>query len=175
MNIIGPASIRLVDALAGWGLREAAVKHRLAIPGDETERTAFGVDVVLRHVPVLIARILAAEPLDVGVPHSVLRVDLGSEDAATLFLHNGMPLTTYTDRLSECAAGRREIEMLVQTPDPRPLVCTLQVADSDPDCASGPVVIFDGWHRAAAWLTRVRVGDTCRLAADLIKTKHSPV
>lgn len=65
---------------------------------------------------------------------------------------------------------------LVETPDLDPLVCTAEVAAGDADQLEWPIVIYDGWHRAAAWLIRAREGRPAyRLTAHLITTKYAPV
>lgn len=155
MNTLKP--IRLIDALSGWGLREATCKYGMEVPSDESQRTMLGIDVVLRHVSELIARILLAKPLGVAEQRGVLRVDFGSEESDKLYLWNGTPLATYTDWVSkdETPEHGQYVWRLVQTPDRAPLVC-----------------VYEGWHRAAAWLTRTREGLPCRLTADLIKTRR---
>ncbi len=165
MNILDP-TIRLIDALSGWGLREAALKYGMEVPSDESQRTMLGMDVVLRHVPELIARILHAEPLGVAEHRGVLKVDFGPEES-NLLLHNGATLAEYIGQLNA-----KYVRTLVETPDFAPLVCTVQVAEDDTDLLVGAVVVYDGWHRAAAWLTRVHEGSPYRLTAHLIKTKH---
>jgi hypothetical protein len=64
------------------------------------------------------------------------------------------------------------VQSLVQTPDSVPLVCAVQVAEDDTDRLEWPVVVCDGWHRAAAWLIRARDGLPCRLTADPTKTRR---
>jgi hypothetical protein len=177
VNILDPP-VRLIDALSGWGLREVAVKYPgMEVPSAGGERTMLGMNVVLRHVPLLIARILLAEPLDVAEPRSVLRIEFDPEESANFYLWDGTPLAEYTDRASTDATPKfgQYVRWLVQSPDVRPLVCAVQVAEEDTDRLVGPAVVYDGWHRAAAWLIRVRGGDSCRLTVDLIKTKHCPL
>jgi hypothetical protein len=60
----------------------------------------------------------------------------------------------------------------VETPDFSPIVCTVQVAEDGTDHLVGPFVIYDGWHRAAAWLISTREGQPYRLNAKVIKTKR---
>ena len=161
MNVLD-SSRRLVDVLSEWGLREARKYPKIEIPSDPGERTVAGLEVVLRHVPELIARILLAEPLDVESPRGVLRVEFGPEEKDDLYLHNGVPLAAFLDRISQG-----------QTVDyPGPVVCTVLVARDDTDKRVGRVVIFDGWHRARDWFRRAQAGAPERLTADLIKTRR---
>ncbi len=178
MNILD-SSIRLIDALAGWGLREAhnPKKYGIDLPSDENQRTMLGMEIVLRHVPELIARILLAEPLGVAEQRGVLRVDFGPDELDKMDLCNGTPLATYTEWVSkdETPDHGEYVRRLVQDPDVLPLVCTVQVAEDDTERLVGPIVVYDGFHRAAAWLIRARKGLPGRPTADLIKTKHPPV
>ena len=167
MNIL-VTSIRLVDALSRWGLRELALgKYQgMQVPEDENERTSLGMEVVLRHVPELIARILLAEPLDLSQPRGVFRADFGWEDIDKLVLHSGVALAAVD------GSGKDYVRRLVETPDFAPIVCTVQVAEEDTDHLVGPFAIYDGWNRAAAWLISARAGRPYRLTAEVIKTKR---
>ena len=163
MNIIDP-SITLVGVLSGWGLRECVKYPEIPVPSEESRRTIFGMEVVLRHVPELIARILLAEPLAPGEPRAVFRAEFGLDDVDKLVLHSGVRLSDYP--------SNEHVQRLVRTPDSRPIVCTVQVDKDEPDRAVGPIVIYDGWHRSAAWLITARRGRPDRLTAEVIKTKR---
>ena len=160
MNVLDD-SLRLIDALAGWGLRECA-KYGFHVPADADQRTILGMEFVLRHVPELIGRILFAEPLGPTAPGGVFRADFGLEDVDDLLLHNGCPLADYP--------SDDEARYRVGAPDFSPIVCAVQVAKDDPRRQIGNFVIFDGWHRSAAWLIRAREGHSERLTADVIRT-----
>jgi hypothetical protein len=163
MKIIRP-SIRVVDALSGWGIREATNSWKypagVELPTDADEQIIFGTEFVIRHVPQLIAGLLCAEPLDPLESGGAFRADFDAEDVNKLFTLYGDPLTTMA--VDEYA------ERLVKAPnwDPAPIVCAVQTG------CEGPFVIFDGCHRAKAWLLR---GETRRLTADVIRTKESPL
>ncbi len=164
MNILD-SRVRLIDALSGWGLREVRKYPGLEIPSDQSQRIMLGMEVVLRHVPELIARILLAEPLGVAEQYGVLRVDFGPEENGKLRLHDGATVAEAIPRLDP-----GHLQKLIEAPDPTPLVCTVQI--DAPDHLVLPIVVYDGWHRAGAWFTRVGQGCPDRLIADLIKTKH---
>jgi len=163
VNILDP-SITLVDALSGWGLRERETHPGIRVPTDPRERMILGMEIVLRHVPELIARILFAEPLSPNEPRAVFRAEFGLEDVDKLLLHNGVAL-------ADCPSNEH-VERLVRTPDFSPIVCTVQVEKDEPDRLVGQFVIYDGWHRSAAWLIRARRGRPERLIAEVIKTKR---
>jgi len=158
------ASISLVGALSGWGLRECVKYAEIQVPSDETQRVILGMEIVLWHVPELIARILIAEPLSPTEPRGVFRAEFGLDDVDKLLLHSGVALSDYP--------SNEHVQRLVQTPDLRPIVWTVQVEKDEPDQLVGPFVIYDGWHRAAAWLIRARRGRPDRLTAEVIKTKR---
>ena len=167
MNILEPP-IKLVDALSGWGLREVACGKypEIQVPSDESQRTILGMEVILRHVPELIARILLAEPLDSTKSRGIFRAEFGLEDLDKLVLHSGVPLAAVD------GSGNDYVRRLVETPDFTPIICTVQVAEEDTDHLVGPFAIYDGWNRAAAWLISVHEGRPYRLTAEVIKTKH---
>jgi hypothetical protein len=157
-------SLRLIDALSGWGLRECVKYPEVQVPSDESHRTILGMEVVLRHVPELIARILLAEPLAPTEPRAVFRAEFGLEDVDKLLLHSGVALADYP--------SDEHVQRLVKSPDLSPIVCTVQVEKDEPDRLAGRFVIYDGWHRSAAWLIRARRGRPERLIAEVIKTKR---
>ena len=90
MNILDD-SITLLDVLSGWGLRECKKYPEIQVPSGQP--TILGTEVVLRHVPKLIARILLAEPLDPAKLRGTFRADFGLEDIDKLILHCGVALT----------------------------------------------------------------------------------
>jgi len=154
MKILGPG--RLAEVLSEWGHREASLGKpgaELPSPAESLGAVVDGVEVILRHIPKLIARILVAEPLD------VLAVEFLPEEGEKLYLHNGEALTAYTDRV---AVG--------DIPVQGALVCVMQVDRQNVSRQVSPVMIYDGWHRAAAWLTRVRAGCSDPIRAHLVKT-----
>ena len=163
MNILDD-SITLIDVLSGWGLRERKKYPGIQLPTEASQRTILGMEIVLRHVPELIARILFAEPLSPTEPRAVFRAEFGLEDVDKLLFHNGVAL-------ADCPSNEH-VQRLVQTPDLSPIVCTVQVEKDEPDRLVGRFVIYDGWHRSAAWLIRARRGRPERLIAEVIKTKR---
>jgi hypothetical protein len=127
------------------------------------------MEIVLRHVPELIARILLAEPLDHIEPGGVFRADFGPEDVDSLVLHSGEALAKYVRCLD--GASKEYVQRLAETPDLAPIVCTVQVAEGDTDRFVGSFAIYDGWHRAA-WRIRAEEGRPYPLVAEIIKTKR---
>ena len=127
----------------------------------------LGVEVILRHVPTLVARILLAEPLDPDKPGGAFRAAFESKDIAKLVLHTGVQLASVD------VFGNAHVQQLVKTPDTAPIVCAIRVAEDDTTNLIEPFAIYDGWHRAAAWLINIREGRPYPLTAEIIKTKLS--
>jgi hypothetical protein len=52
-----------------------------------------------------------------------------------------------------------------------PLICTVPVSSDDRAQMLGPIVLYDGWHRAAAWWMQVDRGGNYHIDAYLVLTK----
>lgn len=178
MNLLGPAT--LVTALSAWGQREALSKKpdvvargRGALPPEGSARLLTGVEVVLEHVPHLVARLLLSEPL-ADAEQGVIIAEFDPEDANALLLHCGRALAECAERIltDETQEGRLNRELTETLVSDHRLVCAGQVAADDASRFVGTYVVWDGWHRAAKWLIATRDGSTDRLSAYLIKTKH---
>lgn len=63
------------------------------------------------------------------------------------------------------------VQHLIENPSAAPIVVTVQVGPN-PGELVGPIIIFDGFHRAKAWLL---TGCSRPLIAEVIKTKRPPV
>ena len=166
VNVLEP-SITVTDVLSRWGLRELRKYPVIQMPSDQAQRAALGMEVVLRHVPALVARILLAEPLDPDKPGGAFRADFESADSTKLVLHTGVRLASVD------VFGNAHVQQLVKIPDAAPIVCTIRVAGDDTTNVIEPFVIYDGWHRAAAWLISIREGRPYPLTAEIIKTRLS--
>ena len=53
-----------------------------------------------------------------------------------------------------------------------PLLCTARSQDGSATRILPPVVIFDAWHRAAAWIAQLRRGTAYSITGYLIVTQH---
>lgn len=53
-----------------------------------------------------------------------------------------------------------------------PLTCTAQTADGSLARVQAPIVIFDGWHRVAAWMVQLRRGAKYSISGNLVMTQH---
>lgn len=162
MIVLDP-SILLADALSRWGLRELKKPQyaTIPIPSDDRERTALGIDAVMRHVSDLIARILLAEPVD-PVETVAFRAHVERQDAPNLVLCHGMSLAEWP--------SNDHVRHLIENPSDAPIVATVRVGPN-PGELVGPIIIYDGFHRAKAWLL---TGCARPLVAEVIKTKRRP-
>jgi hypothetical protein len=178
MRILGPR--RVVDVLAEWGLHEAAGRAGGRLPvdlippaEDGPERTMRGLEVILRSRSPLVGRIELAQP------YGAARIEISAEERAALVIFDGRALADWTATvIREDGESGQYIRRLAGGQDPivGPLVCTMRAAEGDPRRPQGPVVIYDGWHRAAAWFSHVEAGRSYPITADLILTaQRDPV
>jgi hypothetical protein len=105
---------------------------------------------------------LLAEPLGPDEPGGAFRAEV--DNAMMLRLHSGVWSADWP--------GNEYVQHLVQNPNPTPIVCTVQVSRDDTNSVVPPVTIFDGWHRAKAWLVS---GGPYPLIAEIVKTKRALV
>jgi len=117
----------------------------------------------------LIARILIAGPEE-----HCLRVEIPFDEAGMFHIADGRRLATWTDAiLVDQTADGEFVRARVASDDPAvgPLVCTARSAKGG---IQPPIVIFDGWHRAATWVAHSRRGLNYPIVADLILTNGVP-
>ena len=75
------------------GVHELRKYPGIQVPSDESQRAALGLEVLLRHVPALLARILLAQPLDPDEFGGAFRAEVN--DPGMLRLHSGQWLATW--------------------------------------------------------------------------------
>ena len=169
MRITG--NCRLVDVLGEWGNHES--EGRLQRPpgsilqGDA--RILLGVEVAVNYRSPLAWRILA------GWPVGCARVEILPEDAPALRIADGRTADEWTtavlgDQTDSGAHVRRLADAGREVVGP--LTCTAQTADGTAARLQAPIVIFDGWHRVAAWIAQLRRGANYRISGNLVVTQH---
>jgi hypothetical protein len=173
MNTVGSGT--LVEALAAWGHREVTAGKpwaRLPLPAESLGYVADGIGLILRQIPLLVARIVLAEPIAVST------VEFSQDEAPALLPCNGhgmaLPaIAEYCFSVDQSCSGRM-VRRLVEarTPVEGPLIFLTQVAEEDLNCHVGPIVVYDGMHRSAAWHLHARHGLHYPIIAHLIKTKN---
>lgn len=161
---------RLVDVLGEWGIHEG--EGRLQLPAgtfEGDERLLSGVEVTLTRRSPLAWRILA------GWPMASLRIEIAPDDVAALRITDGRTVEDWTNAvLKDQMESGAHVRALADTAEvvSGPLTCTAQTADGSVACVKPPIVIFDGWHRAAAWIAQLRRGATYPMAGSLVVTRH---
>ena len=161
---------RLVDVFGEWGIHEG--EERLQLPSgtfDGVDRLLNGVEVALTRRSPLAWRVLA------GWPMAVLRIEISPDDVPALRIANGTTVDDWTtavlkDQTDSGAHVRRLAD--AAAPVAGPLVCTAQTADGTVTNLKPPIVIFDGWHRAAGWIAQLRSGQTYSITGQLVVTEH---
>jgi hypothetical protein len=161
---------RLVDVLGEWGIHEGG--GRLQLPAgtfEGDERLLKGVELALIYRCPLAWRILA------GMPVRCFRVAISPEDVPALVIANGRTAEDWTTTMLENETESGEhVRAQAERPEivAGPLTCTAQMADGRLDRVKPPIVIFDGWHRAAAWISQLRRGAAYPISAGLIVTTY---
>jgi len=161
---------RLVDVFGEWGIHEG--EGRLQLPAgtfDSTDRLLAGVEIALTRRSPLAWRVLA------GWPMAALRVEITPGDVPALNITDGRTADEWTtavleDPTDSGAHVRRLADGGASVSGP--LVCTAQSVDGNVTRLKPPIVIFDGWHRAAAWIAQLRRGQAYPIAGQLIVTEH---
>lgn len=163
----------LADALAQWGRHEAEGRHkdRLQPP----PATAVDCLNVLLHTrPNMVAHLLKREPLQ------TLLVELEAVDAPALHLSNGQSLDDWIAHVQTLTdpSSFNHIRSLVQSEmSPAGPVLLVGSMVNEPEEAThshiGALVLYDGWHRTAAWLLRGRAKRHSPLLAHLVIARRA--
>ena len=157
----------LADALAHWGHHEASGRLKNNVECDSSDRLVC-LNLVLQCRTPYVARIIAREPLSTHL------VAFEPQDAVSFVLADGRSIEDWIARTTAagdeaCAYFRRMVE------DPAVatgrIVCAADFANHDAR-QLGTIVLYDGWHRAAAWVERNRTGNPSVLEAYLIIVRH---
>lgn len=165
---------KLVEVLAEWGLHEAEGRLRGKLPeafippADGPDRSAAGVEIALRHRSPLAGRILSAGPV------AVLRVEFEADDRAGLCIADGRRLSGWAVAIStpDSEEGRYVLNLAGSDPITRHLVCAVHAPDGDLSNLQAPIVVYDGWHRGAAWMLQMEAGQHHTISGDLILTQR---
>ena len=157
---------RLVDALAEWGKHEGV--GRLELPEsafEGQEGVLNSVDVAVFCRSPLVWRIL------VGQPVHIMLVEIDADDVPHLRLADSRTIDKWKLAASADPEGFKHYRALAES-DERiegPLICTAKSDGSDGFVP--PIVVFDGWHRVAAWTEQLE-DDDYPIRAYLILTQE---
>jgi hypothetical protein len=163
MMLLG--TCRLVDVLGEWGSHNTQWRR-----GRDATDILDGVEFALTYYSPLVSRILAAGPI------ACVRAEFAPEDLPLINIADGRPISDWTTAV-ECDAthsGKYVREMAAAAePIVGPLVCTCvgEVVSGDLRVYP-PFVIFDGWHRGAAWVLHQTAGRAYPIAARVIATQR---
>lgn len=162
----------LADALLQWGRHEAEgrLKGQLtALPTTQVDC----LNVLLHTRPNMVAHLLKREPLQ------TLLVELEPGDEASWRLSNGQSVDDWMAHIQTQTdpASWAHVQALVQAEHapvgPVLLVaCMLEGQDSTQQTLISSLVLYDGWHRTAAWLLRCRDQRPSKLQAHLVIARH---
>jgi hypothetical protein len=118
-------------------------------------------DLALRYRAPLIAHILSHHPV------GAVMVELEPDDANVCVLADGRTLDQWIVQASGADLAHFEKLRDDAAPPQGPLVAAIR--ESGPT----PIILYDGWHRSAAWFERCRTGRHSNISAHLLLwTKH---
>ncbi len=161
MKVLG--TCRVVDAFDAWGSHNTSwrVGRTITTPLD-------AVETVLTYYWLLAWRILRAEPV------VCFRAEFAALDIPEIFTYRGVQLDEWAKSVEQDTVNRSGDDVRKMAAAPRavvgPLVCT---CDGDSSQPRPPYVVFDGWHRGAAWVLQGQAGKLYPISAMLIVTKRS--
>lgn len=161
---------RLVDVLGEWGRHEGEGRLRcLPRNSQGDEGLLKGVEIALTYRSPLIWRILFACPL------IYFRIEILPEDIPAFRIGDGRSLEEWTASVTRNQDGSGvHVRSLAEGAGPvsGPLTCTAQI-DETGTSVRAPIVIFDGWHRAAAWAIQLQRGANYPITGLLIVTQNA--
>ena len=155
----------LGEILLDWGRHEAPVRGRSQSVDLEDDRAVLSF--ILWFRAPYIGRIMTRRPM-----REALVVELETGDAEALFLADGRSLRQWRAAVTACGGDARE-HLTALAEGTRQFQGKL-VAEARVDSAAqavGPIVLYDGWHRAAAWAERMEQGRESPITAHLILTE----
>jgi len=165
-------AVRVGDVLAEWGEHE--IERRLVENGrvprgylDQfvgPRRRLEAIRVILQVRFQLIAAILAANPTEWAA------VEVSKADVPSIRVMHARPLLEYSrTKLAETGVSGDQVRQLARGPDVAGPV--LAVARS----LDGPITLFDGLHRMAAWVAHLDAGrDYAMTVMVVVTTEIAP-
>jgi hypothetical protein len=103
------------------------------------------------------------------------RVEIAPADVASLRIADGRTADDWaTAVLKDPTDSGAHVRSLADagTRVTGPLVCTAQTSDGDVTHLKPPIIIFDGWHRAASWIAQLRRGQAYSITGQLVVTER---
>jgi hypothetical protein len=166
MKLLGVVS--LGDVLADWGIHEAEGRFTEdgtvargfldQFTGSERRLQAIGV-ILQKRLPV-VAAILAARPKE------YVRIEVTREDVPSIFVMGQKALTDFSrDKLAEDSRSADWVRSVASGTDniTGPVVAVARRPD-------GPITLFDGMHRMAAWVAHLSAGRDYPVVVSVVVT-----
>jgi hypothetical protein len=151
--------------LVQWGAHEAPGRGQALDVDASNPVDCMGF--ILWHRARFIGRLLQRQPIDVVV------VEFDPEESRSFFLLDGRTPETWIADVEKSGGAElqtyRDLVQQASPPDGR-LVAAARLEDAATG-RLGPAVLYDGWHRAAAWCTRVSQGRPSPMQSYLIVTE----
>jgi hypothetical protein len=147
----------LLDALAAWGAHEADGRARDRYPIDISDKYACANFIMWQRAPY-VSHILSRNPHP-----TALLVELDANEFGVIRLANGLTLEQWIEQAD--ADATKHFRRLCDAPEsPQgPLVGACY------ESFAAPIMLYDGWHRAAAWFERCRTGRPSTITSYLIR------
>jgi hypothetical protein len=142
----------LVDALSQWGAHEAAGRLIGQQQIDPSDRLA-SLNLVLHVRSPFVARILFRQP------QATLSVDFDIGDLNSLILADGRSIESWITTVRASGGDSLSHFDKLVSGSGAPVGPIFAAGTGSPDSQSvESLVLYDGWHRAAAWFERARLG-----------------
>lgn len=159
----------LTSALASWGAHEAEGRLAGKIQVDTVNPMACTEVALLSRSPY-IARILLREP------QAVFEVELNAVDIRSLVLANGRSIESWrTDIDLENGESIAHVQRLIYDQEDSAnrgyLLCAATLVSDTPTLQLSDVVLYDGWHRAAAFVEKVHLTRAKSIHGYLVITR----
>jgi hypothetical protein len=163
-TLLQVAQVDLVSAMAVWGAHEANGRERARAQFDLSNKLACA-DFSLRFRAPLWAAILQQEPV------VTLLVEFEPQESDAFVLFDGRSIDDWIQAARISGASEWQHFRGMVAADGPPGGSLIGSARRPPPTGIiGPIVLWDGWHRGAAWRERWREGKVSRMSAYLILT-----
>jgi len=159
----------LTNALARWGEHEAQGRLAGKIQVDTTNPMVCTEFALLSRSPY-IARILLREP------QAVFEVEMNAVDIGNLVLADGRSVESWqAGTAQDDSESAAHIQRLIHDPGEGAskgyLLCAATLVSDNPSQQLSDIVLYDGWHRAAAFMERVRLARAKSIPGYLVITR----
>lgn len=169
MRVLGAASFG--DVLAEWGIHE--IDGRFTDDGTvppgfldrfpAPDRRIQAIGVILQARLPVIAALFAAAPTD------CVRVDVSGVDLSSILTMGAKSLTDYNrEKLAERSKSADWVRRLAAAPENirGPMIAIARRPD-------GPMTLFDGMHRMAAWVAHLSAGRDYPVTVYVVVTRDT--